>query len=436
MMTQSNFGPLALTMSTLLAGSAWAADPAAINWSSLPAKSVTLFYPGQSSYQWIRSSSHPGAQVVIGGGACLNCHTGTEEKLGNKLVKANPLEPTPVEGKNGVIQLSFQVAYDNEYAYFRAQWKTRNNYAGDTHQFVRFDGKEWKTYGFPKLDAVVQKGEQPGIYEDRFSIMIDDGSVPGFANQGCWLTCHNGERDNPKFATRAEVQANPLYQALKQNDVRKYLPSTRTDAEASWDKGKTPDEIAKIKAAGGFLELMQWRAHRSNPVGMADDGYVLEYRLSDAGGNPFGSNVDPKTHQPRFMYDEKKFGKKALTADEIRKIPTALIREQNAVPFDPNAGWKAGDLLPEYIVSRESAKGSGADNDQVKGVWKDGAWTVVWARKLNLANPDDKALKEGKVYNFAFAVHDDNITTRGHHISFPVTVGFGAKAAIEATRLK
>ena len=116
--------------------------------------------------------------------------------------------------------MSFQVAYDDQSAYFRATWKTRNPYPGEAHPFVRFDGKEWKTYGYPKLDAVVQKGEQPGIYEDRFSIMIDDGGVPAFANQGCWLTCHNGERDMPKFATRAEVQANPLYQALKQNDAR------------------------------------------------------------------------------------------------------------------------------------------------------------------------------------------------------------------------
>ncbi len=435
-MKTSKLAPIAMSIAMLFAGPALAVDPATVNWNSVPTKTLTLFYPAQSSYQWLRSAEHPGAQVVTGGGACLTCHKGTEEKLGNKLVKANKLEPTPVESKNGVIQLSFQVAYDKENAYFRTQWKTRNPYPGEAHQFVRFDGKEWKTYGFPKLDAVVQKGEQPGIYEDRFSIMIDDGGVAGFANQGCWLTCHNGERDNPKFATRAEVQANPLYQTLKQNDVRKYLPSTRTDALASWDKGKTPEEIAKIKAAGGFLDLMQWRAHRSNPVGMADDGYVLEYRLSDAGGNPFGSNVDPKTHQPRFMYDEKKVGKKALTADDIRKMPTALIREQNAVPFDPNAGWKEGDLIPEYVLNKDGAKGSGADNNQVKGVWKDGMWTVVWTRKLNLTNPDDKALKEGKVYNFAFAVHDDNITTRGHHVSFPVTVGFGAKAAIEATWLK
>jgi hypothetical protein len=63
-------------------------------------------------------------------------------------------------------------------------------------------------------------------------------------------------------------------------------------------------------------------------------------------------------------------------------------------------------------------------------------WTVLWVRPLKLTNPDDKGLTEGKVYNFSFAVHDDNITTQGHHVSFPITVGFGAKAAIEATKLK
>jgi hypothetical protein len=115
---------------------------------------------------------------VNSGGGCLTCHNGAEEKLDNKLVAVNPLEPTPVAGKNGVIQLNLQIAYDNANAYFRAQWRTRNPYPGEAHQFLRFDGKEWKTYGFPKLDQVVQKGELPGIYEDRFSIMIDDGGVP------------------------------------------------------------------------------------------------------------------------------------------------------------------------------------------------------------------------------------------------------------------
>jgi hypothetical protein len=423
-------------MGVILSAPARAADPAAINWSSVPTKTITLFYPAQSTYQWLIGSAHPGGSMVAGGGACLACHKGQEEKLGNKLVKAGPLEPRPVEGKNGVVQLNFQVAYDNENAYFRAQWKTNGKGPGEAYPFYRFDGKEWKAYGGPRLTPAIQKGEQPPIYEDRFSIMIDDGGVPAFANQGCWLTCHVGERDAPKQATTAEVQANELYKAIKKNDVRKYLPATRTDKEASWNKGKSVEEIEKLKASGHFLDLIQWRAHRSNPVGMADDGYVLEWRNFDAGTNPFSSNMDAKTKQPRFMYDETKAGRKAFVIDDIRKASTALLREQNAVPFDPNAGWKEGDLLPQYVVSREGAKGSAADNKQAKGVWKDGTWTVVWARPLNLANPDDKALREGKVYNFAFAVHDDNITTRGHQVSFPVTVGFGAKAEIQATRLK
>ena len=428
--------PAALGIATLFAGPALAVHPTLVDWKSVPTKTLTLFYPAQSTYQWLRSPEHPGSAPVANGEACVTCHKGQEQDKGNKLVKANKLEPTPVDGKNGSLQLNVQVAYDNENAYFRFQWKTRNNFPGEAYPFVRFDGKEWKPYGAQKLAAAVRKGEQPGIYEDRLSMMIDDGSVPGFANQGCWLTCHNGERDAPQQPTTAEVLANPLFKAIKRNDVRKYLPSTRTDALASWDKGKSVEEIEKIKAAGGFLDLIQWRAHRSNPVGMADDGYVLEYRNFDAGKNPFSSNFDAKTKQPRFMYDEKKVGKKALRIEDIRKMPTALVKEQNAVPFDPNAGWKEGDLISQYAVSRQDAAGSAADNKQVSGVWKDGMWTVVWARPLNLANPDDKALREGKAYNFAFAAHDDNVTSRGHLVSFPVTVGFGAKAAIEATKLK
>ena len=50
--------------------------------------------------------------------------------------------------------------------------------------------------------------------------------------------------------------------------------------------------------------------------------------------------------------------------------------EQNAVPFDANAAWKEGDLIPDYVISRQDAKGSAADNNAMAS-WKDGTWTVV-----------------------------------------------------------
>ena len=60
---------------------------------------------------------------------------------------------------------------------------------------------------------------------------------------------------------------------------------------------------------------------------------------------------------------------------------------------------------------------------------------VVLIRPLGLANDDDKALKEGGVYSVGFAVHDDNITTSGHHVSFARTLGLGADAYIKAVKL-
>jgi hypothetical protein len=422
-----------IALSALATASAIAADPAKIDWSKVPVSNVTLFYPGQSSYEWLRTSNHPGSKMVLDGAACLTCHTGREKAMGDKLVKGGPMEPAPVKGKNGSVDLKFQAAYDAKNAYLRFQWKTQNPYPGTEHQYLRFDGKEWKVYGFPKLDKVVQDGAQPGIYEDRMTIMIDDGKVPLFAQQGCWLTCHDGSRDMPKQFTGDEVKANALLTAIKKGDVRKYLPATRTNP-SDWKTGKSMDEITKLKAAGGFVDLIQWRAHRSHPVGMADDGYVLEFRNSDSGKDMFGGNADAKTHEPRFMWDAKKVGYKSITADQMRKGEHFLIREQNAVPFDPNAGWKEGDMIPDYLVSREDARGSAADNNAISS-WKDGMWTVVIIRPLGLANDDDKSLKDGGVYNVGFAAHDDNITTRGHFVSFVRTLGFGAKADIQAVKL-
>ena len=219
--------------------------------------------------------------------------------------------------------------------------------------------------------------------------------------------------------------------------MRKYLPDTRTDP-SDWKTGKTVEEIAKLKAAGYFLDLVQWRAHRSHAVGMADDGYVLEFRYSD-GKDMFSGNSDKATHQPKYMWDAKKVGYKSVQALDLHKGGDHfLIREQNAVPFDPNAGWKEGDMVPDYVVSRADAKGSAADNNAIAN-WKDGMWTVVLTRPLGLTNDDDKTLKAGGVYNVGFAIHDDNIATRGHQVSFEKTLGLGvkkgAKVDINAVKL-
>src|SRR5512134_1248829 len=92
---------LAIALAVLVSGAARAADPATIDWSKIQRTSVLLFYPGQSSYEWLRGDGHKGAvKEVVRGDACVSCHDekDAEKDLGDKLVKANRLEPTPVAG--------------------------------------------------------------------------------------------------------------------------------------------------------------------------------------------------------------------------------------------------------------------------------------------------------------------------------------------------
>jgi hypothetical protein len=45
----------ACCIQTIAGGVAVAADAGSIDWSKIPQESIALFYPGQSSYEWVRS---------------------------------------------------------------------------------------------------------------------------------------------------------------------------------------------------------------------------------------------------------------------------------------------------------------------------------------------------------------------------------------------
>src|SRR5678816_4647527 len=102
------------------------------------------------------------------------------------------------------------------------------------------------------------------------TVMIDDGKVPQFAQQGCWLACHDGQRDMPKQFSSDEVKANAMLTAIKKGDVRKYLPATRTDP-SDWKTGRSLDEINKIKAADNNANPAQHGACRSYASDAADE---------------------------------------------------------------------------------------------------------------------------------------------------------------------
>src|SRR3954462_5680439 len=84
-----------------------AGDAATIDWSQVSPVTITLFYPGQSTYEWLRNDHKKGkgAKAVENGSARGACHEGDEKTMGNAIGAGGPLEPTPVKGKNGAVDL-------------------------------------------------------------------------------------------------------------------------------------------------------------------------------------------------------------------------------------------------------------------------------------------------------------------------------------------
>ncbi len=304
------------------------------------------------------------------------------------------------------------------------------------HQVLRYEDGRWVRYGSG------EPGEDPyRLYEDRISMMLDDGSVEGFDRFGGFMTVHQGMRSLADPIPAEQVRAHSwLGETLGRSDVRKFLPQSRDvqdPSEVNWDKVKGEAELAQMRADGVFLDLWQWRAHRSNPLGYADNGYVLEYRHSSDGQGMFVTNWDAQSETPRWMFDPEQVGHHALdwarlTARGYSQDDAYFLAESNAVPFDPNHQWQEGDVIPQrFLRSPEGSRGA----IKADGRWQDGAWEVTLTRSLEAPNPlDSKTLRPGEVYNVSFAVHEAS-GARWHKVSLPLTLGLEANADIVARRV-
>lgn len=408
------------------------------DWSKIPEKTMTLFFPGQASWEFLTGGGHPGSEAVVAGTNCQTCHAGQEQTMGQRLVQHPQLEPDPVAGKRGSLDVSVRAAFDDQYIYLRFEWQAAR--PGASHTLWRFDGTRWVAWGGPKPEAT--KAGIPPSYEERLAVMFTERNVPaadgaktGFNQAGCFIACHNSMRNMPLDVRGPRVQGHPYFGrgGLNVSDMRHYLllSRTATDETGGWDKVKTRPEIERLKAEGSFLDLWQWRSYRSNPVGYAGDDHVLEYRLSDSGRSPFSTPA-----QPSFTYDQAKTGFRAVPEARFNELlpQLPLIAGVNAVPLDPAARFAVGDILPQNVL--RTPDGSGADV-LANGSWQRGRWVVELRRKLVTGNPDDKPFVAGRVYRFGLAVFNDQVSNRYHFVSFPQTLGLGTQtiATVRAVRI-
>ncbi|MBW6506437.1 MAG: hypothetical protein K0B00_06770 [Rhodobacteraceae bacterium] len=314
------------------------------------------------------------------------------------------------------VPFQVQAAYNDTTMFFRYRWPAAR--PGILHDVLRYEDGKWITEG-----AGVPGSDPNGMHEDRVAMMLDDGSVPEFSRYGGYITIGAGLEGLTDEAPEV---------------VTKYLPATRNQL-GQWDDMAPDGTLATLRDAGYFLDLWHWRGGRSNPVGQADDQNISTGRDGDAGSASYSTNFDNALGQPRVMFDPATAGYKALNWDDVvagrvsQDQVYALIDGQ-VLPYDPDAGWKNGDVLPRRIL--KPGTGSRGDIGVLgQGRWADGFWDITLTRALDTGNPaDDKILRDLGSYTTAFAIHRNATGLRWHYVSLPQTLGLGREAEITATR--
>jgi hypothetical protein len=366
------------------------------------------------------------AVALFGGALLLSWLT-----HGTGVVKDDPKRSISVP-KQLTVPLQVQAAYNGTDMFFRYRWPAQQ--PGILHDVLKFEDGKWVTKG-----SAVPGSQPDGLHEDRVAMMLDDGSVPEFARYGGYLAIGAGIATFTQHASSDAVKGHAyLGKKLKQDEVGKHLPETRTDIN-DWASVLPEDTLKAQRAAGYFLDLWHWRGHRSNPINMSDDQVIAEARLGDEGKSSAASNWDGELKQPKLMFNAAATGYKALKWDDVAsgkvsQDSTYFLRDGEAVPFDPAAGWQNGDTLPRRIL-RTPAESMADIAVQGKGRWADGYWDVTLTRKLDTGHPlDDKILKDQGAYAVAFAIHRNATGGRWHYVSLPATLGLGREANIVAQR--
>jgi len=331
--------------------------------------------------------------------------------------------------------LQVKAAYNGDKIFFRYRWPAKQ--PSIYHDMMKYEGGQWKRFG----DSV--PGPQPeGIYEDRVTMLVDDGSVPEFEHYGGYITIGDRMRFFTNEATAKEVKAHPYLGKKKgQSEVGKHLPETRSDIN-NWASVVPEEQLAAQRKAGYFLDLWHWRAHRSNPIDKSDDQVIAEGRFGDKGKGVFFNNWDSKTKQPLFMFDpDKTGGRTGMRWEDLMQHKLGFddlyyMREDQTKAYDAAHPWKEGDVLPRRVL--RPGEGSHADISVAgKARWKDGFWDVTLVRAMDTGSPqDDKIFMDHRTYTVAFAVHRDTMGSRWHYVSLPVNLGLNRQAAFKATRFE
>ena len=238
-----------------------------IDWSDVPSREITIFYPGQASMEWVLNGrDHGGARAFVkSGDTCASCHDQETAAMGEKMVTGEKAEPTPIPGKRGSIPVNVQAAHDDASLYLRFEWEDTD------HVAVPF----------------VEGGKMDPENPIKLAVMLATNDLEYADRAGCWGTCHHDARTMPDTPDADTANSANTGLDLSQG-VTKYLAESRSSIEVKgrrgkkrggWDKLKTADEnLAEIEA-NHVMDLLRFQAGS----GKAEDGYIFDQRVMEGG---------------------------------------------------------------------------------------------------------------------------------------------------------
>lgn len=255
-----------------------AAAGGGLDWSGVEGRTITLFYPGQASLEWVlKGSDHGGARAITKiGDRCAECHEGEQADMGQRLVTGEKAETQVIPSKRAAIEVEVKAAHDAEALHLHFAWPDTE------HAPVPF----------------VDGGKMDPDNQVKLAIMLIPEANEFATQVGCWASCHHDSRYMPDHPEAAAIEAaGDLKQRLAADEgVTKYLRETRSDIEirgtdgaprGGWDKLLPADQVAALLTESQFIDLVRFK---SGPA-TTENGYVLERRVVDGGAEVSGTGA-------------------------------------------------------------------------------------------------------------------------------------------------
>ncbi len=268
--------------------------------------------------------------------------------------------------ENGATTARLKAVYTADTLYLMLQ------YADPTYSLRRGPYVKQADGSWAKLkDPDDKGGDNNKYYEDKVGIIWPVGnSIKGFAENGCMTLCHMGE---------GKPYGN------------KYTAS-----------------------AGELGDIWHMKGVRTGTTGQTDDQYVDHTQYDKEKSPNAGRKNDPKSgggyNDVKLVNGKPEFMSKDAKA--ANKGGTYWLREEDKVAFD-DSKFATGDEVASIMVAKFA--GDRGDIDTALG-YKDGSYTVVFARKLVTPGKFDVQFSSlDAEYPFGVAVFDNAQVRHAFH---------------------